>query len=300
MKRRVLPTLLISVLSFMSLPASTAENSETDEMKKTGKNYVFGKIADMVSSVSNRVEFDNLKHLELSIIEEDWVIGGTATGVIGLLETADSAAFSQLSLSRVDKRTTGNVGFGYRSIPDNLNAIIGANVFFDEEFSSGHQRVGLGLEYLTTQGDIIFNHYNGISKEKKYKGVREKALDGNDLKISYRFDNTFQPELFFRGFEWKGENGYKVNGHEAGAVVSLNKNIVLRVSRKDDDKSKSAVKAMLTYTVNLGEADQAKPDRFTSQNPEKNTLRKRLFKPVQRENIIRKSQIKLGIVMSTY
>ena len=173
-----------------------------------------------------------------------------------------------------------------------MDAIIGTNLFLDNEFSGGHQRIGIGLEFLTVTGGVRFNHYKGTSGEKKYKGVREKALDGSDLQLSYRFDGKFEPEIFYRGFEWKGR--------EAGALVNLNENLVLRLSNKDDDKSLSENKAELRFVMKFGAKSSKMSARSLNEGSQRYALKQMLFEPVQRENTIRKSQIKLGIVMSSY
>lgn len=299
MKKKTIFVVTLPILLLFAAQLAIGQ-TETEEVKQTAKQYFFGKLSDMVSGASTRLKPENLKHLELSLIEEDWVMGGRATGVIGMNETDSTATFTQISLTRIDKRTTGNIGIGHRFIPQKMDAIIGTNLFLDNEFSGGHQRIGIGLEFLTVTGGVRFNHYKGTSGEKKYKGVREKALDGSDLQLSYRFDGKFEPEIFYRGFEWKGDSDYKVKGREAGALVNLNENLVLRLSNKDDDKSLSENKAELRFVMKFGAKSSKMSARSLNEGNQRYALKQMLFEPVQRENTIRKSQIKLGIVMSSY
>ena len=141
-----------------------------------------------------------VKHLEVSITEDDWKIGGEALAVIGLSETDDSFTFTQLSTSRRYERTTINAGIGYRQMTGDDSAIIGVNAFGDSEMNTGHQRVGFGLEYLSPQEALHF-HYARTSGEKTVKGVVEKAMSGEDLAYSYTFaEQLFTPSVSVRGF----------------------------------------------------------------------------------------------------
>ena len=283
-----------SALSLLAVPV-TGEESDTDKAKQIAKDGIFGHIQGFVGGLGNSLESDSIKHLDLSLVEEDWVVGGEATAVIKLDETGNRATFSQLSASRLDGRTTANIGLGMRQLSDNEEEIYGGNVFYDHEFSGKHARFGIGLEYLTSTGSLRANHYIGSSGEKTYKGVKERALDGTDLKYSYAFDTLYSPEVSLRAFRWKGNGGYKIKGREAGVTLSFSERLSLTLSNRDDDKSKAENKAKLTYSLKLASDDM---EDVADAGPQ--SVRHMLYKPVQRENRIRKSRIVLGLVMSTY
>lgn len=292
MLKRVILT--ASALSLLAVPV-TGEESDTDKVKKTVKDGVIGHIQGFVGGLGDRLESDNLKHVDLSLVEEDWVVGGEATAVIRLDETGNRSTFSQLTASRLDGRTTANIGLGVRQLSDSEEEIYGGNVFYDHEFSGKHARVGIGLEYLTSSGSLRANHYMRASGEKTYKGVKEKALNGTDLKYSYAFDALYQPVVSYRAFRWKGDGGYKLKGREAGVSLSFSERLSLTLSNMDDDKSKAENKTKLTYSLRLA-GDSA--DDQADAGPQ--SVRHMLYTPVQRENRIRKSRIVLGLVMSTY
>ena len=50
-----------------------------------------------MAGFGDSLEGDRLKHLDLSLVEEDYIVGGEATAVIGLGEEDGRATFSQLS-----------------------------------------------------------------------------------------------------------------------------------------------------------------------------------------------------------
>ena len=87
MKKKTIFVVTLPILLLFAAQLAIGQ-TETEEVKQTAKQYFFGKLSDMVSGASTRLKSENLKHLELSLIEEDWVMGGRATGVIGVNETA--------------------------------------------------------------------------------------------------------------------------------------------------------------------------------------------------------------------
>lgn len=292
MLKRVMLT--ASALGLLAVPV-TGEESDTEKVKKTAKDSIIGHIQGFVGGLGDTLESDNVKHVDLSLVEEDWVVGGEATAVIRLDETGNRATFSQLTASRLDGRTTANIGLGVRQLSDSEKEIYGGNVFYDHEFSGKHTRVGIGLEYLTSSGSLRANHYMRASGEKTYRGVREKALNGTDLKYSYAFDALYQPVVSYRAFRWTGDGGYKLKGREAGVSLSFTERLSLSLSTMDDDKSKAENKAKLTYSLRLASDNT---DEMADAGPQ--SVRHMLYTPVQRENRIRKSRIVLGLVMSTY
>ena len=130
--------LTISVLS-----ASAIAEGDTDKVVQTGKDVTLSKIDKLAGDYANDLVGGRLKHLEVSITEDDWKMGGEALAVIGLSETDDSFTFTQLSTSRRHERTTINAGIGYRQMTDDDSAIIGVNAFGDSEMNTGHQRYAL-------------------------------------------------------------------------------------------------------------------------------------------------------------
>lgn len=293
MIRRIL--LSASILSLAALPV-IGQETDTDKVKDTAKSTFFGKLQNYVAGFGDSLEGDRLKHLDLSLVEEDWVVGGEATAVIGLGEADGRATFSQLSASRVDGRTTANVGLGMRQLSEDETAIYGGNLFYDREFSAKHARVGVGLEYLTASGSLRANHYIRASGEKTYRGIKEKVMNGTDIKYSYAFDASYRPVVAYRAFQWKGDGGYKVKGGEASVKLSFSDQVSMVLSRRDDDKSKAESKARLTYSIAFARpAEGAEPD---ASNPK--SVRNMLYVPVERENRIRKTKIVLGVVVGTF
>lgn len=292
MLKRIIIT--ASAISLFAGPV-TGQDSDTEKAKQFAKDGIIERIQGFVGWLGDTLESDNVKHVDLSLVEEDWVVGGEATAVIKLDEADNRATFTQLSASRLDGRTTANIGFGMRQLSQGEDEIYGGNVFYDHEFSGKHARFGIGFEYLTSRGSLRANQYLRSSGEKSYNGVKEKVLNGADLKYSYAFDVMYKPVVSYRAFQWKGDAGYKAKGREAGVTLSFSDRLALTLSNKDDDKSKAENKARLTYTLKLA-GDGV--DDAAGAGP--NSVRHLLYVPVQRENRIRKSKVLLGLVMGTY
>ena len=292
MLKRIIIT--ASAISLFAGPV-TGQDSDTEKAKQFAKDGIIERIQGFVGGLGDTLESDNVKHVDLSLVEEDWVVGGEATAVIKLDEADNRATFTQLSASRLDGRTTANIGFGMRQLSQGEDEIYGGNVFYDHEFSGKHARFGIGFEYLTSRGSLRANQYLRSSGEKTYKGVKEKVLNGTDLKYSYAFDVMYKPVVSYRAFQWKGDAGYKAKGREAGVTLSFSDRLALTLSNKDDDKSKAENKARLTYTLKLA-SDGV--DDAAGAGP--NSVRHMLYVPVQRENRIRKSKVLLGLVIGTY
>ena len=62
-----------------------------------------------------------------------------------------------------DGRTTTNIGFGYRRLIMDDKLMLGANTFHDYEFPFHHQRVGGGIEIISSAIELNSNYYNAIT-----------------------------------------------------------------------------------------------------------------------------------------
>ena len=287
-------------LSISVLSVSAIAEGDTDKVVQTGKDAAMSKVDQLAGDYANDLVGGRLKHLEVSITEDEWKMGGEALAVIGLSETDDSVTFTQISTNRRHERTTINAGIGYRQLTSDESAIIGVNAFGDSEINTGHQRAGLGLEYLSLSGSLHFNHYARISGEKTVKGVVEKAMSGEDLAYSYTFvDQPFTPSVSVRGFRWRGDGGYKVSGNEIGVGLSITDNVRLDIFRKDETKAKVETRGQLSYVLNLGSDAGEQEGGAIGVSQDKTRLKQMMYQPVKRQNHIKKTTVNLGIVFTT-
>jgi hypothetical protein len=72
--------------------------------------------------------------------------------------------FTQVRLDWVETdRLTTNLGLGYRRLAMDDQLLLGANTFFDSEWTNRHRRVGLGFEVRTSVFEINANTYAAVT-----------------------------------------------------------------------------------------------------------------------------------------
>ena len=124
------------------------------------------------------------------------------------IEDKKNVTFTQGSIYFSDNdQETLNLGIGQRRLLDNENLMLGANMFFDEEFTSRHRRASFGVEAITSVGSLRANQYYGLSGWKTVKGVREKALDGHDMEVGAPLPYLPWTKAYYRTFKWEGASG---------------------------------------------------------------------------------------------
>ena len=192
--------------------------------------------------------------------------------------------------------------FGARHINDAETIITGYNVFYDRELQSKHERVGAGLELLSSIFEFRANAYQAVSKTITYNGIQETALDGYDAKFTANLPYFYSSNLYGKLSNWKDSASYETEHYEAGINAEIAPNLTLRVAaqhKKDSGKTEGV--ASLNYSVPLGGANQpAKVKQDGDWSTKFEPIREKLYRPVQRENRIMKKAIKLGVTVSGY
>ncbi|WP_369788534.1 inverse autotransporter beta domain-containing protein [Rouxiella sp. WC2420] len=129
------------------------------------------------------------------------------------METEKNTLFSQLSFHRWNERNQLNLGLGYRfSLNDNL--ILGSNVFYDQDVTRGHKRMGLGLEAWTERVRSSFNYYVPLSgwkhsKDKQFNqnpmhyDLYERAARGWDVNLEALIFRPLSAKMTW--FQWFGK-----------------------------------------------------------------------------------------------
>ena len=282
----------LGIMALSAVTVGVANGADSDAAEDTLINKGLGFIETLASEVAEKLAGENLKHLDISLIKEDSEVGGEFLGVYQLSKQADSGSFLQFSASRLDERSTGNIGLGRRFLIDEERILLGANLFYDVETTGDHDRMSLGLEALTPMLDTRFNYYRALSDTKTVGGVQETALDGYDARLSYQFDYMMNPEIFYRGYKWRDGKGFKESGAEIGLGLRLAQHTYFNLSTDDSNRTDRITKASLTYSVPLGVTAESTPTA-SSQSV---SMAEKLFIPVKRENRIRKQRLTLGVV----
>ena len=224
---------------------------------------------------------------------------GDSTVDIGALkaygDNPNSFLFNQFNLNRFDKRTTLNVGLGYRRLNDDETWMTGFNVFYDHEFPNDHKRNGVGIELISSVLEFRANQYNGTTGYITDKsGVDSKALDGNDMGLSVAL--PYFPGMIFgyTSTTWKGIDGMKDKKSKKYSLGgNLSDNLTLSYVRTDykDAAYKDTDSITLNYTWNFGQTN-TKPKLFDrgSSAYEFKKLDSERYDLVKRENRIIKKK----------
>jgi adhesin/invasin len=155
------------------------------------------------------------------------------------IDDKKNVTFTQGSIYFSDNdQETLNLGIGQRRLIDNENLMLGANMFFDEEFTSRHRRASFGLEAITSVGSLRANQYYGLSGWKTVKGIREKALDGHDMEVGAPLPYLPWTKAYYRTFEWEGASGVgDLKGDEMSLEANLPFGLNVEVGKRSNDNS---------------------------------------------------------------
>ena len=281
-----------------------AVESEVNALAVDAANAGLDKVEDKVLSTSN------FTHFELSVGSDTMGLDKNksdtkteAMTVYRLKETGNWFFFNQTSAVNFNNRTTVNTGFGARHINDADTVITGYNIFYDYELQSKHERVGAGLELLSSIFEFRANAYQAVSGTiigGTYD--TEAALDGYDAKLTANLPYFYSSNLYGKVSNWKDAASYETEHYEAGINAEIAPNLTLRVAaqHKKDTGNTEGV-ASLSYSVPLGGANQpAKVKQDGDWSTKFEPIREKLYRPVQRENRIMKKAIKLGVTVSGY
>ena len=202
-----------------------------------------------------------------------------------------NVTFTQGSIYLSDgDQETLNLGIGQRRLIDNENLMLGANMFFDEEFTSRHRRASFGVEAITSVGSLRANQYYGISGWRAVKGIQEKALDGHDIEVGMPLPYMPWTKAYYRTFEWEGASGSSdLKGDEVSLEANLPFGLNVEVGkRSNDNTTKDKEFVSLTWKCCY------KSDQQTFGLSEKafnlTSVADQRFQKVRRQNLIVKQQ----------
>ena len=273
--------------------ASGGSLSATIESK--AENFALGKANKEADELAESLTTGNWMYLDLNIGREDDKTVGEVMSVFRLKETPNWGIFNQTSIVNHGGRSTANIGFGARHINDADTVIIGFNAFLDRELAVENSRAGVGTEFLTSIAQFRANYYESLSGSVLYKGVTETALDGYDYKLSYELPFFYDSDIYFKGSHWEDGAGFNTDSDEFGLTAEILPNMSLRVASQKTDAKASDTIGSISFSIPLGgTAKKSRKKRSFALQTKLQPIRSELFKPVQRENRIKKKSV--GVV----
>jgi hypothetical protein len=213
---RVLLLLVTYYLTLLSLTNTAQSNDISDEQKakaffagnlksnlqQSAENYVSSRIEQALSERFRNIEID------ISDIDgEDTKF--TIFSVQPLYDNSEAgrSTFFQGGIIALDDADTLNLGLGQRWTLNDGKVIAGLNLFYDNEWDVGHERVSVGGEVLTSVGDFRVNSYTALSDTETVDGFYETALDGMDMELALPLPYLPNTRIHAKSFKWDGENG---------------------------------------------------------------------------------------------
>jgi len=292
---KVTSTALSAILT-MSLGFSASVSADdSEQIKSSLMSRMTSSASSFVSTGIGALLSPNFNTVEVSTNLKE----GDSSVDIGVLraygDNPNSFIFNQINLNRFDKRTTLNLGLGYRRLNADETWMTGVNAFYDHEFPNDHKRNGVGFELISSIFEARVNSYNGTTGYIKDKsGTDSKALDGRDM--GFKVALPYFPGMMFgmNAVQWDGIDGMKdkkSRKYTLGGYLSDN----VSVSYEHHDYKLAATKDTntinLNYTWGFG-VENTKPKLFelASSAYELKKLGDQRYDLVKRENRIVKKK----------
>ena len=290
--------LLINELGNAEDPVATAKS----KVIQLASNYANEQLDEAAQSA---VENTNLTHLNLTLGTDSFGLdSGTSSmteviGVYRLYEKDNLFIFNQSSWVNFDSRNTLNTGFGVRSINADDTVIVGINAFYDQELDSNHKRSSVGVEAINSKFDLRANYYQAISGQVTYQGINETALDGHDYRLAFELPYMYSSNVYVSGAKWKDNASYSIKTREWGVEAEPFPNVIFKLGQQEKDGGTAKTVGSVRISGVFGaEANKAKRSGDWTTGLE--SVRYKLYEPVERENRIAKKAIKLGVTVSGY
>ena len=258
----------LSAVLTMSLGFSLSVSADdSEQIKSSLMSRMTSSASSFVSTGIGALLSPNFDTVEVSTNLKE----GDSTVDIGVLkafgDNPNSFLFNQINLNRYDKRTTLNLGFGYRRLNADETWMGGVNAFYDHEFPNDHKRNGVGFEVVSSVLESRVNSYHGTTGYITDKsGTPSKVLDGRDM--GFKVALPYLPGMMFgmNAVQWKGIDGLKDQKMRKSSLGgSLSDNLSVSYVRTDykDAAKKDIDSISLNYTWAFGQEKHVRPTLFT-------------------------------------
>ena len=258
---------LSAVLTMILGLSLSVSADDSEQIKSSLMSRMTSSASSFVSTGIGALLSPNFDTVEVSTNLKE----GDSTVDIGVLkafgDNPNSFLFNQINLNRYNKRTTLNLGFGFRRLNADETWMGGVNAFYDHEFPNDHKRNGVGFEVVSSVLESRVNSYNGTTGYIKDKsGTDSKVLDGRDM--GFKVALPYLPGMMFgmNAVQWKGIDGLKdqkMRKYSLGGSLSDNLSVsYVRTDYKDAAK-KDIDSISLNYTWAFGQEKHVRPTLFT-------------------------------------
>ena len=303
---------LLHYLIPVTLGLLIATNAGSEDIKKKTTDKISALKDKKINTLSNQISksissfveehFENMKYLDFNIDAQEYLKPTFSIMSVNEIKKLDNGTiFNQTSINTHDGDETINIGFGTRRLLNDNTMIFGANAFYDHQLTESHERVGVGVEAITSDFDLRYNHYSAMSgRRTNAEGTIERALDGWDLRGDYHLPIDHDVNIFVSAFEFENPesvSSYKETGNKFGVDAKVG-NFAIEAGYMDDNQENDAYFGNIKYVVNFGSDNQ---DHSSSNSKSLTDVSDRLYEPVKRENKIRVVKIDAsGVVVGGF
>ena len=303
---------LLHYLIPVTLGLLIATNAGSEDIKKKTTDKISALKDKKINTLSNQISksissfaeehFENMKYLDFNIDAQEYLKPTFSIMSVNEIKKLDNGTiFNQTSINTHDGDETINIGFGSRKLLNDNTLMLGANAFYDHQLTESHERVGVGVEAITSDFDLRYNHYSAMSgRRTNAEGTIERALDGWDLRGDYHLPIDHDVNIFVSAFEFENPesvSSYKETGNKFGLDAKVG-NFAIEAGYMDDNQENDAYFGNIKYVVNFGSDNQ---DHSSSNSKSLTDVSDKLYQPVKRENKIRVVKIDAsGVVVGGF
>ncbi len=152
-----------------------------------------------------------------------------------------------------ERRSTLNLGVGYRQLLGQGQSIAGVNLFTDYESKSKHKRGSVGLEYQRANFNLNVNKYFPLSDKKVIGDDTEDPLAGYDVKFSGQVPYLPWVKVKATRYIWNGVAQPNVKGTIFGIEVQLSDSVRMAFGSEDNNTTERKTYARFTTALPLSD-----------------------------------------------
>ena len=209
------------------------------------KGQALSKASEKISStIGNLIPGDGITEVSVELKDDNEGNENYQFSILGVRDISskeNSNLFTQFSLHSQevnnDDRIIGNLGLGYRRLTKDQSAMVGANIFYDQDLTEEHKRVGFGLEAKASILDVSFNKYIKATNQLIIAGTKEQNLSGHEYNISSQIPYMPWSTFNYQGYAWDNE---KAINNQKGSIYSLEMSLTRSIGL-NIEKDKSGV-----------------------------------------------------------
>jgi len=189
-------------------------------------------------------------------------------------------------------RKTVNIGIGDRILTMDKKLLLGANVFYDQEFPYDHKRGSIGLEARSSAGELNANKYYRLSSwNGGYNGIQEKALSGQDIELGVPLPYMNWAKVYAKRFKHEGAGtASDIKGDDLSLRANLPFGLSVEGGRRNYSTNGISDENFVRLTWNSNPPTDEKPLTISNEAYTLTSMETHRYDKVRRENIIQKQK----------